>query len=169
MKNTYLLFFLLIGLFSESEAQTWLLSPEPVIRDTFNTTIYVDYGDSAALSIWDRWGREIKTLIPLKIHTCNIVKVDTILHLKVSGYYPIFWQPDGKINIIKTIYYVGVDSVIHFKANLIINPESIPAETFVIYPNPATEGNVSLLYAQDWANGVLTISNGIGQILYTTC
>ena len=61
----------------------------------------------------------------------------------------------------------GVNAIIHFKATLIINPESIPAETFILYPNPVTEGNISLLYAQDWANGILTISNQIGQVLYT--
>lgn len=164
MYKKIILIFLLFAL-QRLAAQTWTFAPE-VVRDTFTTTIYVNYGDSAALGIFDRWGRVRKSMISMKIHTHNIFNIDTILNLPRGVYFPFFKQPDGKISG-KKMVCINNNFILHFKANLIINPESIPAETFIAYPNPVENGEINLLYSQDWANGIVTISNTIGQILYT--
>ncbi len=160
-KKLIFLFFVMI--LQRLAAQTWI--QEAVIKNDFTTTIYVNYGDSASLFMYDRWGRVRKTFINMAVYTHNIVRTDTFVNLRKGTYIAIFQQPYGKYA--KNIYYVGNgDSIIHFTANVIINPESIPAETFIAYPNPVENGEINLLYSQDWANGMVTISNYIGQILY---
>lgn len=164
MYKKYIFIFLLFAL-HRLAAQTWTFEPQAV-RDTFTTTVYVNYGDSAALGIFDRLGRVRKDMISMKIHTHNIFNIDTLLDLTEGVYFPFFLQPDGKRSV-KKIVCINNNSIIHFKIKLIINPESIPAETFTAYPNPVENGEINLLYSQDWANGIVTISNNIGQILFT--
>lgn len=164
MYKKYVLIFLLFAL-QRLAAQTWI--QESVIKNDFTTTIYVNYGDSASLLMYDRWGNVRKTFIDMSVYRNNIVKIDTFLNLSEGVYIAVFKQ-SHVIRYAKQIYYVSQgDSVIHFTANLIINPESIPAETFIAYPNPVENGEINLLYSQDWTNGIVTISNNIGQILFT--
>lgn len=160
-----LIFIFFLFALQRLAAQTWTFAPNP-FRDTFSTTIYVNYGDSASLTMYDLIGRERKILIDMKKHTHNIYRIDTILNLTSGLYFAFFKQSDGQKKVMKMVYE-RKNPIIHFKANLIINPESIPAETFVAYPNPVENGEINLLYSQDWANGMVTISNSIGQILYT--
>lgn len=165
MYKKYIFIFLLFAL-HRLAAQTWTFAPEPLIRDTFTTTLHINYGDSAFLLLYDIPKKDTIILIRENVYIHDIHIQDTFSNLR-EGVYLMYFIHNGKSNGKKLIYMKRDSTNLHFKIKLIINPESIPAETFIAYPNPVENGELNLLYSQDWANGMVTISNSIGQILFT--
>ncbi len=157
------IFIFLLFALQRLSAQTWSFEPL-IFSDSFETTVYVNYGDSAEMIMYNRIGQNEK-LIPMQIHIHNLIITDTFINL-AEGMYIFRLNKQNPPDQVKKTIYEYKTPIVHYKINLIINPESIPAETFIAYPNPVENGEINLLYSQDWANGIATISNYIGQILY---
>lgn len=156
--------FLLIWLPCVLLGQDFNYSPNPV-KDTILIQIEANYGDTLSLKLSDVVGRVKKVCMQNEITKKAFCKKDTITKLENGIYFILLSQNHTQ----RAMKFVGQNNNLPLNYRLVvhINPESIPTETFLLYPNPVTNGSLSLVYNAEWEQSEMTISNAMGQIVQT--